>query len=459
MRVTLLGHASVLVEMQGVRCLMDPVFADPFEEGAVVSCPRRAVHVDKLPPIDVIILSHSHLDHFDIPSLARLPRDCQVLCPKDQVLTYTLGALGFSKVQASDPMTHMAFADYELITTHSNVSNVVEFGVVFKDRSGTFWNQVDTVLAPQTIQTIKKKYPRIDLLFAMHASQNFGFFDGKQAGFPHKMHEMNLNTAVAIAPRMAVPGAAGFRFCGPIEWANAFLFPMSRERFVADLQRIAPAIETRIANPGDVFEIEQGTVRHLPGASEVATTLEDDTALLRYDPTAEVPPLTDPNPDGYPAERMWRAMKDCLAGLSEFINGAYKASDPIVAEYRRLRASYAVGIVFPDGQEHFWQVRFDEARPHFESGPGVASADVVHRMAASALLSWMAREKSYFYLRAFSRKFTTLYGLSQAGGNVSVEPQQVEDLLMYFLSRKMKGADLAVKQRLDLQLRPYLNRP
>ena len=42
-RVKLPGHASVLVEMAGAACLMDPVFFDPFEEGAVVSCPTRAL--------------------------------------------------------------------------------------------------------------------------------------------------------------------------------------------------------------------------------------------------------------------------------------------------------------------------------------------------------------------------------------------------------------------------------
>ena len=41
MRVTLLGHASVLVELDGATCLMEPVLGDPFEEGTVTSCPRR----------------------------------------------------------------------------------------------------------------------------------------------------------------------------------------------------------------------------------------------------------------------------------------------------------------------------------------------------------------------------------------------------------------------------------
>ncbi len=63
MKVTLLGHASVLVEMEGATCLMDPIFFDPFEEGAVVSCPKRVVHLARLPPVDTLIVSHRHPDH------------------------------------------------------------------------------------------------------------------------------------------------------------------------------------------------------------------------------------------------------------------------------------------------------------------------------------------------------------------------------------------------------------
>ena len=80
MKITLLGHASLLVEMQGTTCLMDPVFHDPFEEGAVTSCPRRTVYSERLPPIDVLIVSHRHPYHFDLSSLAAVPRDCDVPC-------------------------------------------------------------------------------------------------------------------------------------------------------------------------------------------------------------------------------------------------------------------------------------------------------------------------------------------------------------------------------------------
>ncbi len=48
MQVTLLGHATVLVETGPMRILMDPVLQDPFESGMVVSCPKRAIDVDAL---------------------------------------------------------------------------------------------------------------------------------------------------------------------------------------------------------------------------------------------------------------------------------------------------------------------------------------------------------------------------------------------------------------------------
>src|SRR4029079_1209355 len=126
----------------------------------------------------------------------------------------------------------------------------------------------------------KEVFGRPDLFFAMHASQNFNFFEGRQAGFPPAMHELNLKNTLAVQPRVAVPGAAGFRFCGPVEWCNAFLFPMSRDQFVADVARLDPEIRTVIANPGDVFTVDAGQVKHEPGASPAATMLEDDTALL-----------------------------------------------------------------------------------------------------------------------------------------------------------------------------------
>jgi UDP-MurNAc hydroxylase len=461
MKVTLLGHASVFIEMGSTRCLMDPVFLDPFEDAAVVSCPRRSVDLAAIPPIDLLVISHSHLDHFDIPSLAHIAktsRNCDVLCPEDKPIVYALDKLGFKRVHPEKPMKHFAFGEYELLTTPSFTNDIVEFGVVFKHKSGTFWNQVDSRMAPGEVPKTLAQAGRIDLLFAMYASQNFNFFESRGTGFPHAMHAMNLSNVMATRPRMVVPGSAGFRFAGAgMEWCNAFLFPMSRERFVADLARLAPNIEARIANPGDVFEIHAGAVVHRPAASRLARTLEDDSDLLRFDPTATIPPLTDPNPNGFSNERLLRGLEACLDAFTSFVRGAYAIPDAVVDEYRAQRASYTIGVIFPDGVERGLRVELGEESPSFvRFEHSAAPSDAGHRIVASALAAWMSREKSYFYLRAFSRKWSTLYALSASESVAVVEAREPRDLLAHYLVHKAEGADLAVKHWLDFQLKPYL---
>ena len=459
MKVTLLGHATVLVEMDGANILMDPVLLDPFEDGAVISCPKRVIRADKLPPLDLIIISHQHPDHFDIPSLAQLPRGVHVLCPIDSAIQYALKSLGFTNVHPTEPMQRLVLNTYELLTTRSSVTNVIEFGIIFKDKSGTFWNQVDSVLSHETIGHSLQAVGSIDLLFAMHASQNFGFFENRSASFPHDMHKENLATVLSIKPRLTVPGAAGFRFAGEIEWCNAFLFPISREQFVADLRTLDPDLATAIANPGDVFEIEAGTVQHRAGASEVAQTLEEDTWRLRFDPTGAIPPLKDTNPDQYSDDQLRSEVAKVISGLEAFLHTWYGGPEKQVVPFRELAASYAIEVVFPDGPQRY-RIQFAKDDFRIESGSAAAAAaQMEHKITASALTGWVRRERSYFYFRAFSRTFSTLHELKVVDGMVTATPRLVPDLLTEFITWKIEGAGSSMKQLLDHMIRPHVRPP
>ena len=74
MVVTWIGHATVLVQTNGLNILTDPVWSErtgPFGRG-----PKRVtapgVRFDDLPRIDLVLLSHNHYDHLDLPTLKRL---------------------------------------------------------------------------------------------------------------------------------------------------------------------------------------------------------------------------------------------------------------------------------------------------------------------------------------------------------------------------------------------------
>jgi L-ascorbate metabolism protein UlaG (beta-lactamase superfamily) len=73
-----LGHSTVLLKVDGFTILTDPVFSARagIHLGLVTLGVKRliapAVELSDLPPIDLVLLSHAHMDHFDIPSLRRL---------------------------------------------------------------------------------------------------------------------------------------------------------------------------------------------------------------------------------------------------------------------------------------------------------------------------------------------------------------------------------------------------
>jgi Beta-lactamase superfamily domain len=455
MKVTLLGHASVLVELAGATCLMDPVFGDPFEEGAVTSCPKRTIRPEHLPAIDILIVSHRHPDHFDIPSLARLPRGCDAICPADPLIVYALKQLGFERIHPVHPMAPISSEHFQLYPTKSEVRSVREFGVVFADPSGVFWNQVDSFLSAETIAAVADRFGRVALLFAMYASQTFDFLEDRSTRFPFEIHVQNLQAVQKIRPRMAVPGSAGFRFHGPAAALNPFLFPISRDRFVADLKELDTGIETEIANPGDVFVIDGEGVERRPAASDVAAMVEDDSHLIRFDPTQPVPDLGDPNTGGYSLDVLSEACDRIITQeLLGYVCHGHATEDRVLQAYREHRTRYAIEIVFPQSPAAHYCIEFSEHEPRLITGmPAAEPADMVHRIAASALLDWVEHRKSYFYVRTYSRRHSILYRLDQQLADVNIVPYELPDLLMHYVLNAAEGSALAAKSLVDHQLR------
>ena len=452
MRVTLIGHASVLVELGDLVCLMDPVLFDPFEEGVVSSYPQRLVDTRSLPPADILIVSHRHPDHFDIRSLAALPRNCQVLCPPDPLIAYALKKLGFNRVSAMHPGQPCSLWDVQLYPTPSQ-DGPLELGLLFHDGAGTFWNQVDTLLSLETIRDVRARFPGIDLLFARYASQNFDFFEDRSTEFPYEEHQRNLETVLAVKPKVAVPGSAGFQFHGEHAWLNRFLFPISPERFVADLGSLAPDLGTETMEPGDVAEVAHGEVQFHRQASPAVHKKTSDPQALRFDPTAPVPPLEDPNPSGYAPDYLERTLAAVVRDeLFPFAKNAIHDHLSVPFLYRSARAVYGLEVVMP-WTTALWEIDF--RGPEVTLRAGTDEANVLHRIAGSILVDWMQRKRSFFSVRVYSRRFSTAYRVSGDATGVHAIPPKLPDLLIHYVLNAAPNSAEAAKQRIDAEIERY----
>jgi L-ascorbate metabolism protein UlaG (beta-lactamase superfamily) len=93
MKLTYIGHATLLLEIGGITVLTDPNF--DLSLGRIL--PRVSVPgipLEKLPKLDALLLTHAHADHLSFDSLERLPRDIPLFAPP--VIAQWLRKRGFT---------------------------------------------------------------------------------------------------------------------------------------------------------------------------------------------------------------------------------------------------------------------------------------------------------------------------------------------------------------------------
>lgn len=117
--VTLVNHSTVLLSVGGFNVLTDPIWsqrASPFSFMGPKRVRNPGLALDELPPIDVILLSHDHYDHLDLPSLKQLQRHGRNGAP------LVLAGLGVGEVLQRAGIQHYQELDWGQKTTVDKVT-------------------------------------------------------------------------------------------------------------------------------------------------------------------------------------------------------------------------------------------------------------------------------------------------------------------------------------------------
>jgi L-ascorbate metabolism protein UlaG (beta-lactamase superfamily) len=102
--VTFIGHSSFLIQMGGKNILVDPVYARWLI--LLRRLRKPGVRIQDLPPIDLVLLTHAHMDHLNRPSLRRIVRRMRRAFGRTPEVVVPWGnedlvqTLGFSAVHA-----------------------------------------------------------------------------------------------------------------------------------------------------------------------------------------------------------------------------------------------------------------------------------------------------------------------------------------------------------------------
>lgn len=276
------GHSTLLIEIDGVKVLTDPLFRE-----WLLHIKRHAPAIDMavFGQPDVILISHSHLDHLDKQSLQRLDRGAHVIAPSDTVKI--IRRLRFEHITAVKPGDTIETHGLKVITVpaiHGGgrlpwsaegdmLGFIVESGrpagnatVGSATDPGTpddglgaahqsFYFAGDTDLYPAMDQLAKLTHSGIDLALL----PVWGW--GPKVGEGHLDPTSAAEAAKLVNARVTVPIHWGGYFPFGLKRTHGRLLSTPPHEFAAIVERMSLPTEVRIVDPGKSISLLPGKGR------------------------------------------------------------------------------------------------------------------------------------------------------------------------------------------------------
>ncbi len=245
LHITYVGHATCLVEMDGVRLLTDPVLRDR------VGHIRR--QVDAVDPewsrrIDAVLISHAHLDHLDLPSLRRLGRDVRLIVPAGSgALLARRGFRNVEELRAGD-RTQVESVDIEAtLATHDGTR--FPFGPVADTLGYLMHGRHSVYFAGDT-----DIFPEMD---GIHDSLDVALLPvwgwGPTLGEGHMDPRRAAESLRMLRPRKAIPIHWGTFAPMGMGWLNPRFLIDPPYDFVEHASDLAPDVDIHVVYPGNRF--------------------------------------------------------------------------------------------------------------------------------------------------------------------------------------------------------------
>ena len=425
-KTTLVGHACLLIQSKETTILTDPVWFDYLWEEINVLCPSIILEKDKIPPVDVLNLSHRHQDHFDVRTLSYLVQDTRilktdsiVLAPKDDLLLDVLNELEFNNIRVVSDFEPIQVKDVVITPTASlNQSSTAEddfpeHGLLVSDGEVTIWNQVDSQVNPDIIQRIGELHGQIDFFhsrFVPLLEGNFAY--NKPLTLPIDEYCTFLNVVKALGPKFVVPGSAAFRCRDELNFLNQCTFPITQDQFVRDLAAFCPEVPSAPFFSGDVAHISAKEVQIYKQASDFVRVREDDSYRITFKPNAEVPSIRTRTDDPEQYEKEMKVVKDFIENclLDRVLNSE------LLGGWQHWQIVYQLEV-FGQEDSQVWTIDFGQPdKPKLHKGD-IGKISLYEGISSSELCSLVEGTTSWDYVTLCGnyRTFNNIYRVTDGG--------------------------------------------
>ena len=236
--ITYVGHSTVLVELDGVRVLTDPVLRDRI---AYIWRIAPSPPADTVERLDAVLISHAHHDHLDVPSLRRVPSEVPVIAPPGAAKV--IRGTGHEVIEA-EPGTRVPVGDSEVLAISAEHEGrrlptdrrLETLGFVIGSRVAFFGDtdifdgmaelagQLDVALLPI-----------------------WGW--GPRVGPGHLNPERAARATALLQPRVVVPIHWG-TLARPLVWWRAEP-AMPAVQFAEQAAKHAPGVDVHVLSPGE----------------------------------------------------------------------------------------------------------------------------------------------------------------------------------------------------------------
>lgn len=208
MKIQLIRHATLIININNTKLLVDPILASAGAYPPIEGVPNQnynplvelPISLDELLSCDAVLLTHTHSDHFDNSAAKLLPKSKPVLCqPEDEAKLMNLGFKNVFPVNNTLNLKNITFTRTGGQHGHGEIARQmapVSGYVITSDNEPSFYLAGDTVWCDEVKNAIEQFNPKI--IICNTGSAQFSY------GKPITMSKEDLQIIASLYPWLKI---------------------------------------------------------------------------------------------------------------------------------------------------------------------------------------------------------------------------------------------------------------